>query len=294
MQFIKWMTAMFMASMLCAGSALAADTAAPVGGNAGKEELTDHSTHAGHAGMASDAATPVAGKEEQAGHAGHTDHSNHAKHDMKCCMEMGDKKCMEMGDKKCMEMGGKKCMEMGDKKCMEMGGKKCMEMGDKKCMEMGDKKCNCCKDCMKGNGKQCNCHKGKKNLHKSHDACDTMKGAAKSDEKKPDEKKPDGQDDTAKPVTKVVEPVLSEAEGRTLAQKSNCFGCHSIEKKMIGPALKDVAAKYRGDAGAEDKLIAKVSKGSSGVWGSVPMPANSPAVKDADIKALIKFTLSLK
>ncbi|MBI5436149.1 MAG: c-type cytochrome [Nitrosomonadales bacterium] len=91
-----------------------------------------------------------------------------------------------------------------------------------------------------------------------------------------------------------AEPVLSEAEGRALAQKSNCFACHSIEKKVVGPAWKDVAAKYRGDASAEDKLIAKVSKGSSGVWGSVPMPANSPAVKDADIKALVKFTLSLK
>ncbi|MDE2118106.1 MAG: c-type cytochrome [Betaproteobacteria bacterium] len=96
------------------------------------------------------------------------------------------------------------------------------------------------------------------------------------------------------PAAKAVEPVLSEAEGRALAQKSNCFACHSIEKKVVGPAWKDIAAKYRGDAGAEDRLIAKVSRGSSGVWGSVPMPPNSPAVKDADIKALVKFTLSLK
>ena len=147
---------------------------------------------------------------------------------------------------------------------------------------------------MKGNGTQCDCHKSKKNLHKSHDACDAMKGAAKSDEKKPAQNKSDSKDDAAKPAAKAVEPVLSEAEGRALAQKSNCFACHSIEKKMVGPSWKDVAAKYRGDASAEDKLIAKVSKGSSGVWGSVPMPANSPAVKDADIKALVKFALSLK
>jgi len=157
----------------------------------------------------------------------------------------------------------------------------CMEMGDKKCMEV--------------DGKHCASHKGKKCLHKPHDACNTKKGAAKSDaKKKPAEKKPDGKDDTAKPAAKAAEPVLSEAEWRALAQKSNCLACHSIEKKMIGPALKDVAAKYRGDAGAEDKLIAKISKGSSGVWGSVPMPANSPAVKDADIKTLVKFALSLK
>lgn len=283
MQTMKWMNALFMASVLYAGSALAADTAAPAGVNAGNEEQTDHSAHAGHAATAPDAAAPVAGMEEPAGHA---DHSSHGKHDMKCCMGMGDMKGMEMGGKGCMEMGGMKCMEMDGKKCMEMDGKQCMKMGGKGC--------NCCKDCMKGDGKQCDHHKGKKNLHKSHDAGATMKGAAKSDEKKPAEKKSDSKDDVAKPAAKAADPVLSEAEGRALAQKSNCLACHSIEKKVVGPALKDVAAKYRGDASAEDRLIAKVSKGSSGVWGSVPMPANSPAVKDADIKALVKFVLSLK
>jgi len=271
MQIMKWMITLFAATALCAGSALAADPVAPVGG-AGTEEQTDHSSHAGHTAKASDAAAPAAGKEEQTGH---TEHSSHAMHDMKDCMEMDGKKCMEMGDKKCMEMG------------------------DKKCMEMGGKGCNCCKDCMKGDGKKCEHHKGKKNLHKSHDACDTRKGAAKSAENKPAENKavenkPDSKVDAAKPAAKAVEPVLSEAEGRALAQKSNCFACHSIEKKVVGPAWKDVAAKYRGDASAEDKLIAKVSRGSSGVWGNVPMPANSPAVKDADIKALVKFSLSLK
>ncbi len=62
----------------------------------------------------------------------------------------------------------------------------------------------------------------------------------------------------------------------------------------MGPSWKDVAAKYRGDAGAEAKLIAKVAKGGGGVWGSAPMPANSPRVSDADIKALVRFALSLK
>lgn len=156
----------------------------------------------------------------------------------------------------------------------------CKEMDDKKCMEM--------------EGKQCDHHKDKKILHKSHDACDTKKGAAKSGGKTPAEKKLEGKDVTVKPAAKAVEPVLSEMEGRALAQKSNCFGCHSIDKKVVGPAWKDVAAKYRGDADAENKLIAKVSKGSSGTWGSVPMPANSPVVKDTDIKALVKFVLSLK
>ena len=91
-----------------------------------------------------------------------------------------------------------------------------------------------------------------------------------------------------------TDAVLSEAEGRALAQKSGCFTCHAIEKKVVGPAWKDVAAKYRGDASMEAKLVTKVSKGGSGVWGSTAMPANAPRVKDGDIQALVKFVLSLK
>lgn len=96
----------------------------------------------------------------------------------------------------------------------------------------------------------------------------------------------------AKAETK-TEAVLSDAEGRKLAQQSGCFMCHAIDKKMVGPAWKDVAAKYRGDAGIEAKLVNKVAKGGGGVWGSTPMPANAPRVRDADIKALVRFVLSL-
>ncbi len=78
-----------------------------------------------------------------------------------------------------------------------------------------------------------------------------------------------------------------------LAKKSNCFSCHAMEKKMIGPSFKDVAAKYRGDSGAEEKLVTRVAKGSSGAWGSIPMPANSPPVTEAEIRTLVQFTLSL-
>ena len=113
-------------------------------------------------------------------------------------------------------------------------------------------------------------------------ACDNNKGAAM-----PEGKKPDVRIGAARPMP--YDPNLI-----SLAHKSNCFSCHSIDKNVVGPAWKDVAAKYRDDAGAEEKLIAKVSKGGSGVWGSVPMPANSPVVKDADIQTLVKFILSLK
>lgn len=116
-------------------------------------------------------------------------------------------------------------------------------------------------------------------------ACDTKKGAAA-----PEEKKSDGKAETVK----VAEPAPYNAAMLELATRSNCLACHAIEKKVVGPALKDVAAKYRGDVAAEDMLVAKVARGSAGVWGSVPMPANSPAVKDDDIRALVKFTLSLQ
>jgi cytochrome c len=80
---------------------------------------------------------------------------------------------------------------------------------------------------------------------------------------------------------------------QVLAQKSGCLACHAIDKKVLGPALKDVAAKYKGDATAEAKLVAKVKKGGSGVWGPMPMPANSPQVKDEDIKSIVQWILTL-
>lgn len=78
-----------------------------------------------------------------------------------------------------------------------------------------------------------------------------------------------------------------------LAQKSGCLACHSVSQKVLGPSYKDVAAKYKGDAAAEAKLIDKVKKGGSGVWGPIPMPANSPQVKDADIKTIVQWILKL-
>jgi cytochrome c len=86
-------------------------------------------------------------------------------------------------------------------------------------------------------------------------------------------------------------------EGLDLAKKSGCLACHSVEKKVVGPAWKDVAAKYKGDAGARDALIAKVKTGGKGNWtavtGGVPMPPYSPRVADADIEKLVDFVLSL-
>nr|WP_295775718.1 c-type cytochrome [Rhodoferax sp.] len=78
-----------------------------------------------------------------------------------------------------------------------------------------------------------------------------------------------------------------------LAKAKNCMACHAIDKKVVGPAYKDVAKKYAGDAKAPDMLAAKVIKGGSGVWGPVPMPANAQ-VNDAEAKKLVAWVLSLK
>ncbi len=83
------------------------------------------------------------------------------------------------------------------------------------------------------------------------------------------------------------------AADQALAQKSGCMACHSVDKKVLGPAYKDVAAKYKGQKDAEAKLVDKVKKGGSGVWGPIPMPANSPQVKDEDIKKIVQWILAM-
>ena len=78
-----------------------------------------------------------------------------------------------------------------------------------------------------------------------------------------------------------------------LAKSKNCMACHAVGTKVLGPAYKDVAAKYAGDSGAEDRLTQKVLKGGAGVWGPVPMPANGQ-VSEAEARTLVKWVLSLK
>jgi cytochrome c len=85
----------------------------------------------------------------------------------------------------------------------------------------------------------------------------------------------------------------SASANEELAKKSACTACHAIDKKLVGPAYKEVAAKYKGQKDAEAKLIEKVKKGGVGTWGQVPMPANA-AVKDDDIKTLVKWILAMK
>ena len=86
------------------------------------------------------------------------------------------------------------------------------------------------------------------------------------------------------------------ADETALAQKSGCMACHQVAVKVVGPAYKDVAKKYAGDAGAVDKLTKKVIAGGKDVWGPVPMPpkGGNAAVKDEDIKKIVAWVMSLK
>ncbi len=78
-----------------------------------------------------------------------------------------------------------------------------------------------------------------------------------------------------------------------LATAKNCMACHAVEKKLVGPSYKDIAAKYTGQTDAAAKLEAKVIKGGAGVWGPVPMPANSQ-VTAAEAKQLVAWVLAQK
>ena len=84
-------------------------------------------------------------------------------------------------------------------------------------------------------------------------------------------------------------PALAD---EAMAKAKNCMACHAIDKKVVGPAYKDVAAKYKGDAGAVDKLAAKVKAGGKGVWGEIPMPPNNVTPDEA--KKLVTWILSQK
>ena len=78
-----------------------------------------------------------------------------------------------------------------------------------------------------------------------------------------------------------------------LATSKNCMACHAVDKKLVGPSYKDVAAKYAGQKDAVDKLSVKIIKGGAGVWGPVPMPPNAQ-VSEADAKKLAAWVMTQK
>jgi cytochrome c len=90
----------------------------------------------------------------------------------------------------------------------------------------------------------------------------------------------------------VAAPAAAQANIEATMTKAGCLACHAKDKKVVGPAYKDVAAKYKGQADAPAKLAESVRKGNKGVWGPVPMPATGPdKISDADLKAAIEWVL---
>jgi len=98
---------------------------------------------------------------------------------------------------------------------------------------------------------------------------------------------------TAASAALLLTGVASADDALALAQKNGCMACHGVDKKIVGPAYKDVAKKYAGDKSAHDKLVAKVKAGGKGVWGQVAMPPN-PQVKPEDMNKIVTWILSLK
>ena len=93
-------------------------------------------------------------------------------------------------------------------------------------------------------------------------------------------------------VPTAVGAATSDAAATQLLTKYNCQACHTMDKKLVGPAYKEVGAKYAGDTSAAAKLEQKVKNGGSGVWGAVPMPPNN--VPDADLKTIVEWILAQK
>ena len=93
-------------------------------------------------------------------------------------------------------------------------------------------------------------------------------------------------------LTSPAGAATNDAAATQLLTKYNCQACHTVDKKLVGPAYKEVAAKYAGDSTALTKLEQKVKNGGTGVWGAIPMPPNN--VPDADLKTLVEWILALK
>ena len=86
--------------------------------------------------------------------------------------------------------------------------------------------------------------------------------------------------------------VTAHADADAILNKAGCMACHAKDKKLVGPAFKDIAAKYKGQTDAPAKLAEKVRKGGSGVFGPIPMSPNGPdKISDGDLKIALEAIL---
>ena len=91
----------------------------------------------------------------------------------------------------------------------------------------------------------------------------------------------------------IVATTAASADALTLAKNNMCLACHAIDKKVVGPAFKDVAAKYATRKDAVEYLTKKIKSGGSGVWGPIPMPAQAQ-LSDAQATELARWVLKAK
>lgn len=87
---------------------------------------------------------------------------------------------------------------------------------------------------------------------------------------------------------------FAAGDGETLFKKNNCSACHAVAGKSVGPALTDIAAKYKGDKGAQARVEAKVRNGGAGSFGTMPMPPTAKSIGDDDIRTMVAWTLNQK
>ena len=96
------------------------------------------------------------------------------------------------------------------------------------------------------------------------------------------------------PVTLVFAagtPTFDAAAAAQIAKQNACFGCHQIDRKVVGPSFEQIAAKYKNDPAAEAKLMTRIKQGGSGEWGVIPMPAH-PSMSDADLRTVSRWILA--
>lgn len=92
-------------------------------------------------------------------------------------------------------------------------------------------------------------------------------------------------------ATVVLAPGSAQASAK-LADKGGCGACHAVDKKVIGPSYREIAARYKGKGDAQNLMVQRVRKGGQGVWGAVPMPPTGPdRLNDADLKAVVAWLL---
>ncbi|MFC5429388.1 c-type cytochrome [Paraburkholderia denitrificans] len=92
-------------------------------------------------------------------------------------------------------------------------------------------------------------------------------------------------------VLMASQTAFAAADGQAVARTNACMGCHAVDRKLVGPSFQQIAARYKGDAGAQVRLEKKVRDGGAGVWGAIPMPSH-PVMNAADIHTVVGWVLA--